>query len=318
MKKILLLMLTMLPLAVSAYDFEVDGLYYEKTGATEVAVVKGKKAYEGDVVIPGSIEVDGVAYAVTSIGDWAFASAKIQSVILPEGLQKIGFAAFGGSHITEIVIPSTVTTIDDEAFNGCGYDKSLGFGPGLDKVSVAEGNPRYDSRNGCNAIIETATDKLVQGLNSAVIPEGVKEIGSMAFYRMLKMESITFPAGIEEYGYNSFHSCWGLKDIYCLDETPVAATWMFGRPALDGFDFDKVVLHVPTGCKEKYEALEAWNHFKNISEFDPHSTPTGITSPTSGDDCTIYNIQGNKVTKSQGDRLPKGVYIQNGRKFVVK
>ena len=43
------LLCALMPLAASAYDFEVDGLYFNKTNEGEVEVVKGDKQYSGDV-----------------------------------------------------------------------------------------------------------------------------------------------------------------------------------------------------------------------------------------------------------------------------
>ena len=320
---LLSLLCVVMPLAASAYDFEVDGLYYEKTAEGEVAVVKGEKQYSGDVVIPASITVDGVQYAVTTIGQQAFEFCPVNSIVLPEGLKKLeGFSlacqakevnfpssleeigpyafagclfkevtlpeglrviddgAFSGTPILKVVIPASVTKIGMEVFSGAGWDSSEtnSFGYGLDYISVADGNPCYDSREGCNAVIETATNKLIVGTNKTVIPSDVTVIGTTSFSMCNRMTTISIPANIEKIERNSFLLCRSLTDIFICSQEPIEASLAFGSPRLDGFEFDHVVLHVPTGCKEGYAAADTWKYFKNIVEFDPNnmSDPTGI------------------------------------------
>ena len=85
--------------------------------------------------------------------------------IIPEGTTKIEPYAFAGSTILKsIIIPESVTEIGKDAFSGCNS---------LQSIVVAKGNPKYDSREGCNAIIETATNKLIVGCPSTTILEAV-------------------------------------------------------------------------------------------------------------------------------------------------
>ena len=89
--------------------------------------------------------------------------------IIPEGTTEIPDWAFDGcSELNEVVIPASVTQIRSNAFSDC---------TALEKIVVEEGNPKYDSRDGCNAIIETATNKLICGCKSTVIPASVKSRG---------------------------------------------------------------------------------------------------------------------------------------------
>ena len=342
------LLCVVMPLAAGAYDFEVDGLYFNKTNEGEVSVVKGDKQYSGDVVVPTSITVDGVQYAVTAIGQQAFEFCAVNSIVLPEGLKRVegyslacqakevnipstieeighyAFAggrfkdlrlpeglrviedgAFEGTPVREVVIPSTVSSIGVEVFSGAGWDEAEANGPGfgLDHISVAEGNPYYDSREDCNAVIETATNKLVVGTNNTVIPSDVKVLGSCAFSYCNRMTKIIIPASVEKIDINCFLQCYKLTDIYVCRQEPAAAPRAFGHPGLDGFDFDHVVLHVPMGCKDAYAAANTWSYFKNIVEFDPSnmSDPTGIglqaVETTGGN--TYYSADGKQLQSPQ-------------------
>ena len=65
-----------------------------------------------------------------------------------------------------------MSEIEDSAFSGCS---------GLESIKVAEGNGTYDSREDCNAIIQTETNELLCGCKNTKIPESVTSIGGFAF-----------------------------------------------------------------------------------------------------------------------------------------
>ena len=110
--------------------------------------------------------------------------------IIPQGVTTIEYGAFKGcENLTSIVIPDSVTTIESVAFWGCKNLKS---------IVVEEGNPKYDSRNNCNAIIETATNTLVCGCSTTIIPNSVTTIGSEAFGGCENLTSIVIPDSVTE------------------------------------------------------------------------------------------------------------------------
>ena len=113
--------------------------------------------------------------SVTSIGESAFAYCEgLTSITIPNSVTSIGSDAFYYcTGLTSITIPNSVTSIGDWAFRGCS---------GLTSIVVEEGNTVYDSRENCNAIIETATNTLIAGCQNTVIPNSVTSIGDYAFY----------------------------------------------------------------------------------------------------------------------------------------
>ena len=99
----------------------------------------------------------------------------LRSIVIPDSVTEIGYDAFSGcTGLTSIVIPDSVTKIGCDAFSGC---------TGLTSIVVSGGNKVYDSRNGCNAIVETKTNTLVTGCKNTVIPDSVTEIGTLANFR---------------------------------------------------------------------------------------------------------------------------------------
>lgn len=152
---------------------------------------------------------------IVNIGDAAFQGCtSLTSVTIPEGVQQIGRATFEGcTGLKSIAIPSTVKSLVSSSFGGC---------TNLTSFSVAAGNPVYDSRNNCNAIIETYVEKksnetithykLVSGCKSTVIPDGITEIGTNAFLNCTGLTSIDIPASVTLIGVSAFQNT-GLTSI---------------------------------------------------------------------------------------------------------
>lgn len=193
----------------------------------------------------------------TSIGSYAFSSGylffPLKEITLPESITKIGDYAFGFTSISEIRIPANVTSLGKGLFYECGY---------LTSILVDERNTKYDSRNNCNAIIETATNTLIAGCNSTIIPNSVSSIGAAAFQGCDKLTTIEIPTGVTSIGNMAFYECDNLTSIY-VGPTPISITD-------DVFDCEnKCTLYVPTGCTQAYQKAEGWNEFQNIVEYNP-------------------------------------------------
>lgn len=186
-------------MSVCAYDFEIDGILYNlySNGVIVTHNENLTEFYTGDIVIPEQVTYQGITYRVVSIDEKAFwDSRNLKSVTLPRSITSIGRVAFQGcKSLTAIKIPNSVKTIQDELFRGC---------DNLSEIVVEEGNSEYDSREGCNAIIETKTNTLIAGCNGTVIPSSVLEIGSRAFVAYTK-PSIVIPGNIKTIGWGAFN-----------------------------------------------------------------------------------------------------------------
>ena len=126
-------------------------------------------------------------------------------VIIPEGTEKINPYFFEDVEgLTTVVIPKSVVYIDKESF----LSQS-----GVTKIIVEEGNERYDSRNNCNAIIETESNTLVAGCASTVIPDTVEEIGESAFFGCKGLTSVVIPNSVTSIGEDAFNGCTGLTSV---------------------------------------------------------------------------------------------------------
>ena len=154
-------------------------------------------SYSGSYVIP-----DGI----TTICDGAFYNCSgLTSVTIPNSVTSIGdYVFYGCSGLTSVTIPNSVTSFGASAFNDC---------INLSSIIVANGNSIYDSRNNCNAIIETATNTLIAGCKNTVIPNFVTSIRNDAFYGCSGLTSATIPNSVTSIGNGAFYGCSGLTSV---------------------------------------------------------------------------------------------------------
>ena len=105
--------------------------------------------------------------------------------------------------LTSIRIPASVTSISPLAFhNGT-----------LSRIVVDNNNKVYDSRNNCNAIIETKTNTLIVGCKNTIIPSNIEKIGSVAFANCMGLQKITIPNSVKEIGDGAFMDCRNLASV---------------------------------------------------------------------------------------------------------
>lgn len=350
------------------FTFEEDGLYYLTIERDEVAVIANPNEgvyYSGNIAIPENVNHDDRKYAVKEISKEAFRDC---------------------SELTGITIPQSVTSIDKSSFSGC---------QNLASICIENGNAVYDSRENCNAIIETGTNTLLRGCNSTVIPNTVAVIGEGAFGNCIGLTSITIPNSVTSVGRSAFlncsnlhtviiadgeisfrlfvfQGCISLKTVYCYAKEAPKTT-----PTFSNAPIEEGTLYVPYSFIENYKAAGGWKRFGTIlpithkvtymvdgeeyatdsvyydepiipidlpakegcifsgwSEM-PDTMPAhdivvtgsfevnGIDEIMTDTRVDVYNLQGIKIQqqvpfKELENILPKGIYIVNRRKVMIK
>ena len=137
------------------------------------ATITGFTGSETDVIIPSTVNHNGVDYTVTTIGDQAFFGCMtLTSITIPDSVTTIGDSVFYDcTSLTSITIPSSVTSIGDSAFSSC------------------------------------------SSLTSITIPSSVTSIGSMTFYQCNDLTSITIPSSVTSIGSSAFSGCSSLNEV---------------------------------------------------------------------------------------------------------
>ncbi len=308
-------------------NFIIDGIKYKvENGNLEVSGYDDA-TFAGVASIISRLKYNGQILDVVSIGGEAFRDcSSLTSITIPEGVTSIGNNAFYYCvSLPSITIPNSVTSIGNGAFCDCtsladvtipesvasiGYE-AFSYCPNLTSIKVETGNPTYDSRNNCNAIIETATNTLIVGCLSTIIPNSVTSIGDNAFFGCHNLTSIAIPNSVTSIGMQAFRDCTSLIDVTipnsvtrigdlafynCSSLTsiiiPASVTsigeWAFrdcsslttvkmgsaSPVVIETNTFSNrtnATLYVPYGSKTAYEAADYWNEFKEIKEMETES-----------------------------------------------
>lgn len=225
-----------------AYDFEEDSVYYNIIDDNSVAVTFGDIKYEGDVIIPSSVENDGVFYSVTSIGDDAFSDCtSLTSVEFPNSLTSISDYAFNKcTSLTSIDIPISVTSIGEGSFEGCSSLTSVKLPNSLTSISdyafrwcmslTSIEIPNSVISIGKGAFYNCASLALVElpdsltliaddsfimceSLTTINLPDSVTRIGDSAFYWCTSLTSVELPKSLTSIGTSAFMYCISLTSV---------------------------------------------------------------------------------------------------------
>ena len=249
-------------ITISAYDFAVDGIYYNITSSTDntVEVTQGiiYGVHAKSVTIPTMVIYNGKTYEVTSIGDKAFdGCSRLTSIEIPNSVTSIGREAFRGcSSLTSIEIPNSVTSIGDEAFKGC---SNL-------KIVINHSNLNITKGSSSFGYIAYYADRVLSGENvdgfffdgedgdyiltgywgnetNLVLPDNYMEqsyrIGDGAFEGCNSLTSIEIPNSVTSIGHYAFSQCSNIKSITigtgvlsigAYQSTPQKVIWLANTP----------------------------------------------------------------------------------------
>lgn len=188
--------------------FEENGVFYRITNhdaRTVEITYKGKdyneykNEYTGSFVFPARVTHRGRTFKVTAFAQDALSVNTIRSIKIENGIDSIGNFALSRNPIEgTLFIPASVKWIGNGILDNCIY---------LERVVVDAANPCYDSREECNAIIETATNTLIAGCSNSKIPQGITKIADHAFAGHFRLGSINIPESVTYIGDYAFHFC---------------------------------------------------------------------------------------------------------------
>lgn len=209
-------------------------------------------------------------------------------------------------------------------------------------ISVESGNTVYDSRENCNAVIETETNTLVAGCKNTVIPSSVTTIGKYAFAYCYGLTSMTIPEGVTTIDDQAFRTCMNMTSVTIPNSVTLIATFAFAycdnlNSVTIGNSVDSIgdgafgicpnlkdvycyadsvptgkyafyrsslnaTLHVPAASVEAYKETYPWSGFGSIVALTDEETA----------------VKGVKSTQQNVDGLPDCKYVKNGKLFIIK
>lgn len=170
-------------------------------------------------------------------------------VVIPEGVEIIGYGAFRGKDkIVEVVIPEGVTEIASYAFDGCHTLKSCQLSNSL-------------------KIIDNEAFSCCYSLESITIPDGVTVIGYQAFFRCDNLKDVKLPANLEIIENAAFEDCHSLKNI----DLPSTVTEIGSSAFRDCSSLETIVI------PPKVKAVDDYC-FDNCTSLKNVTLPNGLTS----------------------------------------
>ena len=353
LRALFLSLAVLMSLPMLAVEVMIDGINYDLNAETKQATVVEKSSgkYFDKVVIPESVEHEGTAYIVTSIGEYAFYDCYgLTSVTISNSVTSIGESAFEDcSGLTSVTIPNSVRSIRERAFSKCSGLTSVTIGnsvtsigkeafigcSGLTSVTISDiaawcnidfdnllSNPLYYARhlylNG-------------EEVKDLVIPNSVTSIGEWAFYECSRLTSVTIPNNVKSIGDDAFYNCSRLTSVTIGN----GVTWIGDNafancpelldvycyaenvPSADSYAFygsypEYITLHVPDASIYSYKTTSPWSGFGKIVALTDEETGIDELKGENGKECSaVYDLSGRRVQKAQ-----KGIYIQNGKVMV--
>ena len=247
-----------------------------------------------------SLETIQFKEGITKISDQAFYGCKnLKSLSFPKSLNSLGDEAFRGcTGIESVIVPHTLTMSEsgslraifpfkgctgiknieihspvfgswfngleniNKIYVGCEVEKYSAFlAGGVEIIEVDSENKVFDSRNNCNAIIKTATNELVGGCKSTVIPKSVTSISSNAFSNCTNLVAIEIPAGVTSIGSSAFSGCTGLQNVISHIKAPFVTNGFASNTLASA------TLTIPFGCTNLYKETAGWE-FQTIKEME--------------------------------------------------
>ncbi len=278
----------------------------DKTAAMVAPFEDAPEGYSGDIVVPETVDIDGVTYKVTEIAQDAFRNntnitsitlsknvevigetalqncSNLTTITLSEGLKTIGVGALMGTAISEIALPNSLTTILNQAFKKCSNLKTVVVPAGVKSL-------------------ERLTFSECTSLEKAELL-GVETMGDDTFYKCSMLNSVVFPASLTAIGRNTLALCPNLATVTCYaDPAPTA----YDRSTIFYNSSAGVIVYIPVGTTASYTS--AWGEKNYVEMTSTAVEKINVNKPGR----SVKTIENGKIVIIRGDKK----YDVNGRKL---
>lgn len=310
MKRILFALVaffTMANLYASGY-VTIDGLRYfintDEQTATLVAKDSGK--YEGDIVVPEKVSLDGVDYPVVAFGGNCFSDCReLESIIIPNSVETLRNSCFKGcSSLSSISLPSSITSLGDACFNGCSSLSSVSLPSSITSL----GSSTFE---GCSSLTSISLPSSITsigyncfrgaGLRGIEIPSSVTDVERGCFESCLSLETVSLPPSIT-LSNNTFYNCESLKQIEIPSSVKSLGEYCFSYcSSLESIVIPSSVNTLGLGCFQGCGSLEKVDVPSSVTDiasfcFEGCASLVSITLP----------VQATAKIKSLGTRCFSG------------
>jgi hypothetical protein len=275
---------------------------------------------------------------LTVIPDYAFYICdQLDTINIPEGIQSVGYQSFFCCYaLKHLTLPSTISILKKDAFAACRALESINLPEGITTIEE-------DLFYFCGALtrvnIPSSVTKIGSGAfytvpaKNLVLPPNLTEVGARAFGKCSGLTSISLPRTLTKIGYGAFEFCYGLREIYAYNPTPVDLSAHYYALVFNSVPDALCTLYVPAGSRSAYRSAVEWGRFQKIIEMTTatHEVPAGalVLAPnpvtdylhleglTAGADVRIFDLKGREWLKANlqpGElldvrSLPQGTYL---------
>lgn len=236
---------------------------------------------------------------VEVIGDYVFAGkSTLTSIEIPDSVTSIGTGALRSCpNLTSVVIGDSVESVGYDAFIECSSIAS---------IRVRLSNTNYDSRENCNALIETGSNTLIAGCMNTVIPNSVTSIGGSAFRGCSGLTSVTIPNSVTSIGGNAFYGCTGLTSITIPNSVTSIGEYAFdGCSGLTSVTIPNSVTSIGVDAFRDCSGLTSITIGNSVTSIGARAfyycpglssvTCEATTPPTLGNNAFVSNALGRKI-----------------------
>ena len=272
------------------------------------------------MTLPDKVTINGKSYPVSIIDHNSFkCNYSITGIKFPSEVYQLGYWAFENCpNLTSVEIPASIFYFGPGCFAQCNN---------LKKLTVNKGNKNFNSPEGSNAVIETATNKLVQGCNYTVIPKSVVTIGENAFQGFDGIEEVTLTANIKTIEDDAFTNCRNLKKVYLnkniktlgerVFEGCSALTDVYSSsaqpPQIDASTFPSgITVHVTSDIVSAYRSDPVWSLFTIVADITDSVEQQVMPDVQDDSEHHYYDVMGRRAGSNSR------IQISQGRKYLFR
>lgn len=218
----------------------VNGLDFSLNSSTDTYTAKvnvNNSSLVGTIVAPRMYN----GKKVTKLGQNGYSdNTKIEEIIYPNTVTEISSLSYLKGLKKFYVRESLVEGLINNGYNNNAFANCYA----LESLEISTRHPKYDSRDNCNAVIEKATNTLVFGIKTTVIPESVTKIGNYAFNKNTQLTSINIPSSVKELGLYVFNGCSNLATVSFNEGLTIIGDSSFVGTAIQSITFPNSLISI--------------------------------------------------------------------------